>query len=98
MLKGIFSKKTNIDKEAFECLHKEMLKVFAIDLSGRELFDAKKYGEMSRIQFSENGVPEDIIVTVKQSVHAEIVNVDMSIKNSTKEELVEAFAEHNRLS
>lgn len=100
MIKGINSKQTdvNMDEAVFQFLHKEMIKAFSVDLAGNKLFDAEKVGEMSRVKFSKNGIPEDIIVTVKKEVKGRIVNVDMSVKNSTQEELKRAFIEHSQLS
>lgn len=100
MIKGIGlrEQKVNIDKDAFQFLHKEMLKTFAVNLAGDTLFDAEKYGEISRVSFSKNGMPEDIILTLKKEIKGRIANIEMSVKNSTKEEITAALIEHNKLS
>lgn len=102
MMKGIKLKqereKTNVDKETFEFLHKEILKAFSIDLAGNKLFDAEKFGEISRVEFSKDGIPKDFILTLKKEIKGKIVNINMSVKNSTKEELERALKEHFELS
>ena len=98
MFKTVNTKKVNIDKEAFDFLHKEMLKAMSKDLADNTLFDAEKYGEITKVKYSEDGIPEDIIVTVKKIIEGRIVDVEMSVKNSTKDELKLAFVENSRLS
>lgn len=100
MFKGMGTKqeKIKIDTEAFHFLHKEMLKLISKDLGGKVLFDGEKYGNISRVQFSEDGIPEDIIITVKKVIDGKIVNREISVKYSTKDELKRAFIENNKLS
>ena len=88
----------NVSKEAYEAAYKELLKAMAQDLSGEILFDADKYYNMSKIVYSKDGAPEDLIISVKKEVDGKIVTRELSVKSMSKEALRDALAENTRLS
>ena len=81
-LKNIGKKKAKVAKEEFEAVKRGVLEVVSKDAEGNRLFNPEKYNEMCEIKYSAEGVPEDIIVTVKKIVGGEIVCEKLSMREN----------------